>query len=231
LPTGYTGWAEKLFDLDNGSSSGSSDGSDPATNLELADIGERELVGTITGADNLPITKFIRVGFLTPIYDETQQRTYRYLVPSGLGFPFYLQVLATDGLQESLASIPFDDTTSRLDLELRDPPVQLFPEASATGVWYDTSFQFGEAPDSVYVVSFTDLHSRIQVYTTRTTISIPDLTSAGMELKKNSLYVWQVAAYSPYSGLDEWLDPSVPQTSQGEGYETLSTSRRFTTAP
>jgi hypothetical protein len=239
LPTAYDGWATKTLTVSDSGSFGQPDGGTPATNLALGAVSDRSLSGAAQVPSGLTISRkafVIGFGGTRPVNDVTPGATYQYRVPMGLSpVDTAFRVTATGSSGEaSDTAIRVSDTTSNLNVSLVAIPVPVLPVAGATQVDYGTSFTFTGPADTVHSVQVWETAGNVTftLYTMGTSVQIPNLTSAGLPLKRNTSYTWVAAADGPANKVEDMLlQPIELFDAKGERSGAFSAERTFTVAP
>jgi hypothetical protein len=156
-----------------------------------------------------------------------------FLVPIVPGLTFDLGATGTtkDGHSSAWARAIAPGGT--VVLELAQTPRALGPDEGSTGVTTETPFAFAPYDGGVQRVTFTPPESdpnfySVQVVTTSSTITIPDLTRMGHPLPNGEAYSWMVERLPLGATVDE--ASSVPAIDSGAISYAYSTPRHFTTA-
>jgi hypothetical protein len=157
--------------------------------------------------------------------------TFSWASPAIAGTGLYLTGTATKGavsIYGTLTGVAPDDPA--LTLALPAPAEASQPANNALGVTHQTAFSWTPFAGGVYVVGVSPAASgplAFSITTTRTEITLPDLTDLGYPLAKGAVYRWSVGALGPLH-IDDFVggvaSPSYSQSSFGG-------ERTFTTAP
>jgi hypothetical protein len=230
-PLDYLGFAKKAFTAADGVIYTSSS----ETDLALASVLERDLVGDIDAGDYSVDFGTVRIGpadlRFTPGPDA-----YVVPVPIGVSVPVILSVNAST--EEHYAGVEKRvPATGAVNLTLPEPPLQLLPVADATGVDYDTTFTWSSPePEMVARLQFLLDEWVVTVVTSEKSVQIPVLSDYGLALPEVAAASWKLATVGPADSADEALD--LEHAIQYNVYGTLEdyksaeviASRPFTTA-
>jgi hypothetical protein len=161
--------------------------------------------------------------------------TFTYNVPTGLTTTptFFVTGSATGPsagsftFKGNIVSVP--STGNNVILEsvstLSSPP------DAATNINISTNFTYSPGTGTgVNLVSFIGPVNTFYVFTTGTTVKIPDLSALGLGIGASAVYTWEVPRFLSYSSVDQLVTSAVNNNSIFNG-ETVSGSRTFTTAP
>lgn len=237
LPTAYTGWATKTLTVSDGGDFGKSDGTTATTNLALSALSDRNLSGTASVPSGLSITTkrllIGGIGAIQAVNDVTPATSYQYRVPMGLAPVETVFRVVADGSNGEAAdtTLRVDDSTASLDLSLLPPPVQVLPIDGATQVDYGTSFTFTGPPNSVHGIECRETAGNVTfvIYTMGTSVQIPDLTAAGIPLKRGTSYTWSATADGPATRVEDVFLRTIDFfEADGRRSDAFSAERTFT---
>jgi hypothetical protein len=209
--------------------------------------------GTVSGTFTLPpgLTIFETTLFLVPepgvrltfVVDTSTAPTFSYTTPAISNANLTLGLLASGNEGTStLRKAGLSANATGLALDVQPPPTQTLPALNATGVTVATTFSW-TGPPGVYLLivgpcgqcSGGATGPIFLVYTTTTTVTIPDLTAVGVTLPASTKYSWQVFAFGPGTSMDDFA-VAVPGGFYGlidpaDGYFTAAPNSYFTTGP
>jgi hypothetical protein len=206
-----------------------------------------------TGEHKLVALQFKSGGLMLIVNDTDAGEAFSYTTPNIAGATLVTVNTATNGVGYSAVysvGVPVDATdvatTSAAAAELN------VPVDGATGVTAGTSFSWADAPGVklVFIASsdpdpWDDFTGPSYAFlTSGTSVTIPDLTSAGLGLPSGSAaYQWQVYGVGPYADVETASSGLIGQNSfwyfntiflappSDGGFTTASATRSFTTIP
>lgn len=232
-PLDFTGFASKQLTLTDGGTFGDANGSVAATNLDLVNVTERSLTGTISAPATLTsISSNLLIGpYKLPF--EATSTSYTTLVPTGLTLPSSLNVtLSTADVSSSRqVRVP---ANGNLNLVFPALPVSTLPNADATGVDSNTSFTWTSATGGVNYVTFQIDDWTIFRYTREDNTTLPDLSDYGVTLTPGATGTWYVTFEGPADSVDDAI--ALEKVFYGHGWEvedlssSSGASREFTLA-
>lgn len=244
---GYYGKATADVSLTDGSLPG-------GQNVVLDEVGMAEM--TIDGDGPLAYNDSPKLDLRPGIKVEEAGGGYFSPQPGGLTLPFsvkrkfvkvpgaslYAELLYNRFAKDTESSLVRASATAATTVTvtpvLAEPPRPSAPAAGTTNVNATTSFEFSKFTGGVHRVSFvSDGNPTVTVFTTATSVKLPDLAAFTLALPKGALYTWRVFGYGPLTSLDDPKLASiidVPDTNLppvADARIAASETRTFTTAP
>jgi hypothetical protein len=202
---------------------------------------------TISGSTNAPAGYTLNgraLGFrvlnwyIYPFSLEQDQNgispTFSWASPAIGGMELYVSATAQKGgasVSANLNNVAPDDTSVNLTLPAASEQTQ--PANNAVGITNKTVFSWTPFSNGAYTVSIFPAASgplAFTVYTTKTELTFPDLTSLGYPIPKGVNYRWRVSSYAPVSSIND-LAVGVPVPLIQYSQLGYSGERGFTTAP
>jgi len=128
--------------------------------------------------------------------------------------------------------VPGPGTTSTLTVPPASEPVE--PADNATGIAAGATFTWTKVPDALYVAWLepgSSSYPTVLVVTTKTSITLPDLSVVNRPLPSNVDYGYSVLASGPFASIDEAMGPTGAWTRSYAVYALLSFSSPAVTGP
>jgi hypothetical protein len=215
-PLDFTGFASKQLTLTDGGTFGDANGSVAATNLDLVNVTERSLTGTISAPASLTtVSSDLLIGPYQLSFEATTT-SYTTVVPTGLTVPCSLNVTlsASDASSSRRARVP---ANGNLNLIFPTVPVSTLPQANATGVDSNTSFTWTSATGGVDYVTFQIEAWTIYRYSREGSTTLPDLSDYGVTLTPGATGTWYVTFEGPADSVDDAI--AIEKVLYGHGWE------------
>jgi hypothetical protein len=171
-------------------------------------------------------------------FDTTKSSSFAYVIPQITGVTWAIQLVAQGpSLSAATAWQPgLAAGTSGLNVTAPSATTLMQPADAATGVGTTAMFSWMSEPSAVYIVSLEPMAAGWveTVFTTATTMTIPDLSALGAPLASGTSYQWYVSTVGPLAGEDDFATPTGVSIFQGFGtvaasFTTQSATRTFTT--
>jgi hypothetical protein len=235
-PLSFDGFGSKPITLSSGRVFGGSDGSDPATLIELEAIDHRSLSGTLSAPDGYRTTLNVYVGPFPTDYLEIPPGDFATVLPVAAGeLPQYVVLGATrDSGEHVKVYVRVDQSAAVLDVSAPAAPELLAPDDEAVDVDHRTTFAWTEVPDSVARVTFVLSDWVVEVVTVETSTNLPDLTAYGVPPLAGTDGRWRIQSTLAVDGVDAWTRAQVITYSTIAAHDRTgnawSTDRVFTTA-
>jgi len=138
-----------------------------------------------------------------------------------------LYVSSQSGGRVPSAASPGLAAATDVTTTLPTPAGMTGPAAGATGVTLATSFDYTVSPNQVYEVTFGDSQATYVVYTTDSSIKIPDVTE--LPLPGNTSYQWTVASYGPAADVNAAV--AIDRILPASKWESTGTPHTYTSNP
>lgn len=203
LPSRYLGYASASMTLASGGTFNESLGLVPVN------------ASNITGAVHVPSAytrtdrrMYLRFGdtFADYFDDASTSDGFSYLTPQAPEGDVLLEAVATKNGTKSIHCTPAAFNASNVSLNLIPGPEVLLPTDGATQV--DSQIQFswtgfqGGAHLVIFAPSPGTAGPEVEVVTTATSATLPDLSAYGMSLPHGASYRWEVLGFAPLPTMD-----------------------------
>jgi hypothetical protein len=210
--------------------------------VALSAVTASTLSGTVTAPTGYPITGkellFIPASnaFVPIAEDSTASTTFSYTTPSiaNTTLTFLAEAQGTLGDSTILKKTGLAANATGLSLSIPAPPLLSLPVDAATGVTLTTPFSW-TGFTGVYLVFFRPSTTAplFYVFTASSTVTIPDLTSAGLPLPPSTSYDWRVIGLGPTTSVDSMAVGGglIGLLEFSDGYYSQTVQRAFTTGP
>ena len=170
---------------------------------------------------------------LTEVLTTTPSTQFSVPIVPGVSFDTLAEGTTSDGYTKTWARNVTAGTTVALGFN-DVPPHVVAPNDGATEVTPHTRFSFAPYDRGVQMVTFYPPQSdpnyfSVQMFTTGTTVTIPDFSVLGHPLPKGEVYTWSVARMSLGKTVDE--ASAAPIIDGSISFDAESNQRQFTTAP
>lgn len=157
--------------------------------------------------------------FTTPSLPDTSLVVDAY----GIGTSGQYIIVQKTGLAANASGLVFSGTAGP---EPESPPDQ------TPDVTLSTPFSWSDAGSAVHILSVSPpgpapSGTVYRVYTTATTTTLPDVSSAGISLPAGFPYTWQVISLGGLASVDEAATPAINNHFAGDFNDTYSVSRNF----
>lgn len=158
-------------------------------------------------------------------------QSFSWASPLVAGLGLYLNGTASKGDAGVYAYL--DDVApnaTNLSLTLPTPPEQTEPANNALGITNNNVFSWTPFAEGVHTFSVTPTTKgplTLIIYTAKSEVILPDLTSLGYPLPKGVTYKWRVSGQAPLASVDDFMKGAVTSYAR-VGY---SEERTFTTTP
>jgi hypothetical protein len=238
-PLSYDGFGATPFALSDTGTFGMRDGSTPATTIELEPVSSRAVTGTLSVPSGYDPVLWFNLGPFLTDYVDIAPGSYSSVVPLGItDLPTNVQVHAertlTAGTEVSETTFMIRDSTTALNLSTPAAAAPIVPIADAVEVDYDTVFMWNSPIDSVSTLTLDLGTWFVQVTTTESRTSIPDLTTYGIGHPPGGAGNWYVSSDLGPTTTDEWIevtpDPRDFLAEHGRVGWAFSLERSFTLA-
>jgi hypothetical protein len=208
-------------------------------NIALAAVTTGTLSGTITLPTGFTVTSAGVVvtpgpgAVIEPVNDGSGSTSFSYTTPVISGATYSLLV-ETEGAGSAVSFFKktgLSATASGITAAVEAPPTLTLPVDAATGVTLTTPFTWSTF-NGVYLWAAQGSGQSYYVFTTETTTTIPDLSSAGIQLPASASFEWLVAGIGPQTTIDEVAIPGglLNLAELVDGSFGESAERGFTTA-
>jgi hypothetical protein len=235
LPTGYDGYGTKtgVTVANSGTTSGQ--------NITMTGVSSDNISGSITLPASYTLgSKAMSVVFSSgasiPILsDSTSTTSFNYLTPSSVGGTITLTALAgASGVGLSVAGkTGLAANATGVTVAPQEVSVHGLPANAGTGITTNTDFTWTQFAGGLHIVVLAPTvatNPAFYVFTTGTTTKIPDLSAQGLGLPSGGAsYGWTIVAVAPWTSIDDFAGGFEMVPSGTSYYESLSTSRSFTT--
>jgi hypothetical protein len=198
--------------------------------------------GTLSGTVSLPAGYSLssKAAFLVPaagalisaISDSSPSTTFSYVTPAISNSSLTLLVSASGVSQLLFKKSGLSANTTGVTATLLAPPAQTLPVDAATGVTVTTPFSWTSSGGVYLWLTSNSPGPSYYVFTSATTGTIPDLSSAGVQLPASASYSWLVVGIGPQTSVDALAVPGgLIALELADGTFSESPQRGFTTSP
>lgn len=216
-------------------------GSVSGKTIPLSAVTSGTLSGTITMPAGFSVQQndlFFIVGplaFMPLVRDSSTSTSFSYIAPSISGTSLSVVTICQgpSGEEGIVTTTGLTASSTGVAVNLPSPPTLTLPVDAATGVTTTTPFSWTDTT-AVYVVSFSPSGAgpTYYVFTAATSVTIPDLSSAGLPLPTSAGYSWSVIGFGPNTSVDATAIPGgIDGLELTEGYIGETGTRSFTTSP
>ena len=160
--------------------------------------------------------------------------TFSYLVPTGLTTTPVISIMGMGSgsdhrqtYKTRVVNIPSSENVVSLETatELISPP------DNESNINFNTNFTFTPGTGTgVNVVLFKGHGNIFHVFTTASTVNLPDFSNLGLEFSTSSFYNWEIYKFNTFTGIDQFVSSGIHFDPDYVSF-TLSELRSFTTAP
>jgi Carboxypeptidase regulatory-like domain len=208
-------------------------------NVALNTVPTGTLSGTVSVPSGYTLTDL--EAFLVPapgvvlnaFSDSSVTTSFTYTAPSIASSSLTLLFEASGAGDLLFKQSGVSASTTGLTPTFLAPPAQTLPVDSATGVTVTTPFSWAASGTAYLLIATTSPGPKYYVFTTATTTTIPDLSSAGVQLPASTSYNWSVVGLSPQTSVDSLAVPGgfFGLVFLADGTFSESPDRSFTTSP
>jgi hypothetical protein len=171
---------------------------------------------------------------LRAVFDTSGSAAFTYTTPSIANTSLSLEAAASSAAgEESIVLMAgLSATASGVAISLPTAQQLTLPVNTATDVTVSTPFTWTANANGISILYVHGGGPEFYIFTSGTTTTLPDLSSAGLPLPSSAAYTWQVFGIGPLSTVDGAAGPGgINGLIFGNLDETLSASRTFTTSP
>jgi len=199
--------------------------------------------GTLSGTVSVPAgyTLTSKGAFFVPtagaiipaISDSSAGTTFSYVTPA-IPNTSLTMLIEAQGAGSSLLLFKksVSANTSGVAATLLAPPAQTLPVDAATGVTVATPFSWANSAGVYLFAATSSPGPSYYVFTSAATATIPDLSSAGVQLPASASYQWLVVGIGPQTSVDAMaVGGGLIGIELGDGTFSESPQRAFTTSP
>jgi hypothetical protein len=205
----------------------------------LTAVTSGELSGTVTvpagysmyfKSISLQPVSNLQMGF---IFDQSAATTFDYVTPVIANTSLVFTAVAKSAAGAISAVVKADQAAvaSGLVFDIPAAPTLTSPANAATGVTVTTPFDWTSFPNGV-----SEFHAQsasgptFYIFTSASTVNLPDLSAAGLPLPASTDYTWSIVAYSPIT-VDLIATPGGINAVTVDLDQSFSLSQTFTTGP
>jgi hypothetical protein len=167
------------------------------------------------------------------VSDNLPDASFSYVTPAISGTSLIVGAMAQGGTGSSYAQLLFSASASDVMLTIPPAPTLLQPAGGSADVTVATPFSWTwpQISGALYMVVIVGPGQGFNIYTTATTLIIPDLADAGLALVPSASYLWQVYGFAPVASVDQLAGPVSLTLRYASDFEGVSNQQYFNTSP
>jgi hypothetical protein len=167
------------------------------------------------------------------VYDATSGGAFSYVTPAISNTQIIVTAAATSNAGEYSAVVQAGlSANSTVALSIPASPTLIAPVDGGVGVTTATPFSWTAYPGGVYQYAASSTSGQtLYVLTAATTVTLPNLTDAGLPLPASTAYSWYVVGLAPVANVDLLAAPGGINILTFSLSESISATRTFTTGP
>jgi hypothetical protein len=215
-------------------------GSISGRTIPMSPVTAGTLSGTITPAVGYTVAEKDLYLVVAPgsvmelLGDMSSSASFSYIAPaiSGTSLTLLTSTTSASAGAAIVTTTGLTASSTGVEVNVPAPSTLTLPVDSATGVTTTTPFSWTNST-AVYLLVFTSTSGpSYYVFTTETTATLPDLSSAGLPLPASTVYSWELLSFGPNTSLDAAAVPGgIIALELMDGYIGESVKRSFTTGP